>query len=218
MAEKTIVHLLRHGEVYNPQGVLYGRLPNYHLSDNGRRMAEAAATYFADRDVAAVFASPLERAQETAQPTADRLGLTIQTDQGLIESGNVLEGKTVSLAQLALNPLNWQYLWNPFTPSWGEPYREVADRVWRVVERARDAAAGHEAVCVSHQLPIWVTRRAAEHKPLWHNPNTRQCAVGSVTSFSFDGQALAGVAYTVPYQRDGVAPPQREARDTGAAQ
>src|SRR5215469_8380574 len=136
MAEKTIVHLLRHGEVYNPQGVLYGRLPNYHLSDNGRRMAEAAATYFADRDVAAVFASPLERAQETAQPTADRLGLTIQTDQGLIESGNVLEGKTVSLAQLALNPLNWQYLWNPFTPSWGEPYREVADRVWRVVERA----------------------------------------------------------------------------------
>jgi broad specificity phosphatase PhoE len=210
MAEKTTVHLLRHGEVDNPRHVLYGRLPDFHLSDNGRLMADAAADFFADRDVVALFASPLERAQETAQPTAERKSLAIQTDPGLIESANVLEGKTVSLAHLALNPLNWRYLWNPFTPSWGEPYKQVADRVWRVVERARDAARGHEAVCVSHQLPIWITRLAAENKRLWHNPNTRQCALGSVTSFAFDGDALSGVSYTVP--------PRRQLHDTSAAQ
>ena len=208
MTEMTVVHLLRHGEVHNPEHVLYGRLPGYHLSANGRMMAVAAADFFAGRPVAAVFASPLERAQETAQPVAERLGLTITTDDRLIESENVLEGKSVSLASLALNPLNWQYLWNPFRPSWGEPYAQVAARVHQVVDRARDAARGKEAVCVSHQLPIWVTRLAAEHKRLWHNPSSRQCATGSVTSLTFDGDQLTGVSYTVP-PRQQVADPDR---------
>src|SRR5271169_1257374 len=140
MTEITVVHLLRHGEVHNPEHVLYGRLPGYHLSADGRMMAVAAADFFAGRPVAAVFASPLERAQETAQPVAERLGLTITTDDRLIESANVLEGKSVSLASLALNPLNWKYLWNPFRPSWGEPYDEVAARVGLVIDRARETA------------------------------------------------------------------------------
>ncbi len=137
MAEITVVHLLRHGEVHNPNHVLYGRLPGYHLSANGRMMAAAAADYFDGRPVAAVFASPLERAQETAQPVAERLGLQITTDDRLIESANVLEGKSVSLASLAVNPLNWKYLWNPFTPSWGEPYTQVVARVRQVIDRAQ---------------------------------------------------------------------------------
>ena len=208
MTEMTVVHLLRHGEVHNPEHVLYGRLPGYHLSANGRMMAVAAADFFAGRPVAAIFASPLERAQETAQPVAERLGLTITTDDRLIESANVLEGKSVSLASLALNPLNWRYLWNPFQPSWGEPYTQVAGRVRQVVDRARDASRGKEAVCVSHQLPIWVSRLAAEHKRLWHNPSSRQCALGSVTSLTFDGDRLTGVSYTVP-PRQQVADPDR---------
>ena len=142
MAEITVVHLLRHGEVHNPNHVLYGRLPGYHLSANGRMMAAAAADYFAGRPVAAIFASPLERAQETAQPVAERLGLPIITDDRLIESGNVLEGKSVSLASLGLNPLNWRYLWNPFRPSWGEPYTQIVARVRQVVDRARDDSRG----------------------------------------------------------------------------
>ena len=210
MAEITVVHLLRHGEVSNPNGVLYGRLPGYHLSANGRLMAAAAADFFAERPVAALFASPLERAQETALPVAERLGLEIVTDERLIESMNVLEGKTVTLAQLALNPANWRYLWNPFRPSWGEPYQQVVTRMRQVIDRAREAAPGQEAVCVSHQLPIWVSRLAAEHKRLWHNPNNRRCALGSVTSFTFDGDELAGVSYAVP--------PRRQVRDPDTAQ
>ena len=194
--------------MHNPDHVLYGRLPGYHLSANGRMMAAAAADFFAGRPVAAVFASPLERAQETAQPVAQRLGLTITTDDRLIESGNVLEGKSVSLATLGLNPMNWRYLWNPFRPSWGEPYTEVVARVRQVIDRARDASRGREAVCVSHQLPIWVSRLAAEHKRLWHNPSSRQCALGSVTSLTFDGDQLTGVSYAVP-PRQQVADPDR---------
>jgi broad specificity phosphatase PhoE len=206
MAEITVVHLLRHGEVHNPNHVLYGRLPDYHLSANGRMMAAAAADFFDGRPVTAVFASPLERAQETAQPVADRLGLQITTDERLIESGNVLEGTSVTLASLAVNPLKWKYLWNPFTPSWGEPYKQVAARVRQAVDRARETVRGHEAVCVSHQLPIWVTRLAAEKKRLWHNPNTRQCELGSVTSFTFDGDDLTGVSYAVPPRQPVVDP------------
>jgi broad specificity phosphatase PhoE len=208
MTETTVVHLLRHGEVHNPDHVLYGRLAGYHLSANGRMMAVAAADFFAGRPVAAVFASPLERAQETAQPVAERLGLTITTDDRLIESANVLEGKSVSLASLGLNPMNWRYLWNPFQPSWGEPYTQVVARVRQVIDRARDASRGQEAVCVSHQLPIWVSRLAAEHRRLWHNPSSRQCALGSVTSLTFDGDRLTGVSYAVP-PRQQVADPDR---------
>jgi len=208
MAETTVVHLLRHGEVHNPDGVLYGRLPGYHLSANGRLMAAAAADFFDGRPVAAIFASPLERAQETAAPVAERVGLDVVTSDRLIESANVLEGRTVTLTRLAVNPGNWRYLWNPFRPSWGEPYTEVVGRMREAVDQARDAARGKEAVCVSHQLPIWVSRLAAEHRRLWHNPKQRECALGSVTSFTFDGDQLTGVSYAVPPRRQ-VADPDR---------
>jgi len=208
MAETTVVHLLRHGEVHNPDRVLYGRLPGYHLSVTGELMAAAAADFFAGRPVAAVFASPLDRAQETARPVAERLGLGVVTDDRLTESGNVLEGKSVTLTRLALNPANWRYLWNPFLPSWGEPYQQVVVRMRQAIDQAKEAVPGREAVLVSHQLPIWVSRLSAEHRRLWHNPQSRQCALGSVTSFTFDSGELTGVSYAVPPRRQ-LADPDR---------
>jgi broad specificity phosphatase PhoE len=199
MSDVTIIHLLRHGEVENPAGIIYGRLPGYHLSANGRSMASAAADYFAGRPVVALFCSPLERAQETARPVAERLGLDIVTDDRLIESSNHFEGMKFGVGDGSLRrPAHWPYLINPFRPSWGEPYRAVATRMFAMMETARQAATGQEAVCVSHQLPIWVTRRMAEQKRLWHNPTSRECALGSVTSFTYTGDRLTRVDYTVP--------------------
>jgi broad specificity phosphatase PhoE len=194
MSDSTIVHLLRHGEVENPAGIVYGRLPGYHLSANGRAMAAAAADYFAVRPVVALFCSPLERAQETARPVAERLGLEIVTDDRLIESWNHFEGMRFGVG-------DGSHLINPFRPSWGEPYQDVAARMLAMIETAREAAAGQEAVCVSHQLPIWVTRRVAERKRLWHSPTSRECALGSVTSFTYTGDRLTGIYYTVPARR-----------------
>jgi broad specificity phosphatase PhoE len=202
MSDTTIVHLLRHGEVENPQRVMYGRLPGYHLSANGRAMADAAADFFSERAVVALFCSPLERAQETARPVAERLGLEIVTDERLIEPWNHFEGLTFGVGDGSLRrPAHWPYLINPFRPSWGEAYRSVAIRMLAVMEEARAAAAGQEAVCVSHQLPIWVTRRMTEGKRLWHNPAVRECALGSVTSFTYSGDQLTSVSYTVPARR-----------------
>jgi broad specificity phosphatase PhoE len=202
MSETTVVHLLRHGEVENPDHIMYGRLSGYHLSANGRAMASAAGDFFADRQVAALFSSPLERALETARPVAERLGLPVVTDERLIEPWNHFEGLRFGVGDGSLRrPTHWPYLINPFRPSWGEPYRDVAARMLAVMAVARQAADGQEAVCVSHQLPIWVTRRYAEGRPLWHNPTSRQCALGSVTSFTYAGDRIVGISYAVPARR-----------------
>jgi broad specificity phosphatase PhoE len=199
MSDTTVVHLLRHGEVENPTGLIYGRLPGYHLSAAGRMMAAAAADFFAERAVVAIFCSPLERAQETARPVAERLGLPIVTDERLIESWNHFEGMKFGVGDGSLRrPAHWPHLINPFLPSWGEPYRTVAARMLSVMADARDAAAGREVICVSHQLPIWTTRRMAEGRRLWHNPALRECALGSVTSFTYSGDRIDSISYTVP--------------------
>ena len=165
MSERTVVHLLRHGEVYNPEGVLYGRLPGYRLSDLGEQMAERAAEALSGRDITVVISSPLERAQQTAVPVAARHGLEIGTDDRIIEADNVFEGQRVGVGDGVLRqPRTWKHLYNPFTPSWGEPYDDVAARMRAAIATARREAAGHEAVCVSHQLPIWVARLDAEQR------------------------------------------------------
>jgi broad specificity phosphatase PhoE len=193
------VHLLRHGEVYNPDGVLYGRLPGYRLSELGERQAVAAAEWLAGRDIAYLVASPLERAQQTARPLADKIGLEVHTDERLIEAANELEGRRVAGGKgLFKDPANWKYFRNPLRPSWGEPYEQIAARMRAASRAARDAADGREAVCVSHQLPIVCARRRAEGQRLFHDPRHRQCNLASVTSFTFDGDTIVKIEYSEP--------------------
>jgi broad specificity phosphatase PhoE len=195
----TTVHLLRHGEVYNPQGVLYGRLPGYFLSDLGLEMADRAASALANRDIATVISSPMERAQQTAAPIAKTHRVEILTNSDLIEAENIFEGKRVSVGDGVLKqPKTWRHLWNPFKPSWGEPYDTVATRMSAAIESARSQAQGREAVLVSHQLPIWIARLAAENRRLWHDPRSRQCTLASVTSLTFDDESLVAITYSEP--------------------
>ena len=199
MSDTTTVHLLRHGEVHNPEGVLYGRRDGYHLSDRGQEMARVVAEAIRDRDITHVVSSPLERAQETARPLAAARGIEISTDPRIIESTNVFEGKRFGVGDSALRrPSAWRHLWNPFRPSWGEPYKQVVARMMAGVHDARDAARGHEAVLVSHQLPIWITRLHAEKKSFVHDPRKRQCTLCSLTSFHYVDDVLAKVTYSEP--------------------
>jgi broad specificity phosphatase PhoE len=199
MTETTVVHLLRHGQVSNPRHIIYGRLPGFHLSDEGLVMAKAAARHLAAHDVTALFSSPLERAIETAEPLAEQFGLPVTIDDRLIEAANYFEGMTFGVGDGSLRrPQHWAKLRNPFRPSWGEPYREIAARMLAAMAAARDAARGHEAVCVSHQLPIWVARRAVEESRLWHDPRRRQCGLASFTSFTYQGDEIVSIGYCEP--------------------
>ena len=193
------MHLVRHGEVHNPDGLLYGRLPGYRLSDLGRAQAKVVAAALADHDVTHVVSSPLERAQETCAPIAAEHGLQVTIDDRLIEAANSFEGLRVAVGDGALRqPRYWPRLYNPLLPSWGEPYLDIAHRMLAAVHRARAQASGHEAVCVSHQLPIWTIRRFLEGRRLWHDPRRRQCSLASLTSIIFDDEQLTEIVYSEP--------------------
>jgi broad specificity phosphatase PhoE len=196
---RTLVHLLRHGEVENPKGILYGRLPGFHLSAEGRRMAAVVAEYLAGRDVVHLVSSPLERARETAEPIAWAFSLEPVLDPRLIEAANKFEGTKFGVGDGALKrPANWWKLRNPVRPSWGEPYLEIAHRMVDAAAEARKAAEGHEAVLVSHQLPIWTARRYLEHRKLWHDPRKRQCGLASLTTLVYEDDKLTDIDYSEP--------------------
>ena len=189
---------MRHGEVYNPDRVLYGRLPNFALSAEGRRMAAAAAAHLRglDRPVSALYASPLQRTRESAEPLTAAFGLTPIIDERVIEPTNVFEGKQMRRA--VLNPANWRYLRDPSIPTWGEPYLEVVQRMDAAMRDAWGQEDGGDVVIVSHQLPIWITHLAVAGEPLRHDPRKRRCALSSVTSFERRGREWREVAYAEP--------------------
>jgi broad specificity phosphatase PhoE len=197
--QRTVVHLLRHGEVHNPHRLLYGRMQGYHLSALGRRMADLAADHLGDHDVTHVVSSPLERARETAAPIAASHGLEVVLDERVIEAGNDFEGLPVAGgAGLLRHPRLYPKMLNPFRPSWGEPYVRIVERMRAAIVDARAEARGHEAVIVSHQAPIWMIRLATEGRPLAHNPARRECALASLTSFTFLDDELLSLSYSEP--------------------
>ncbi|WP_084124745.1 histidine phosphatase family protein [Demequina sp. NBRC 110054] len=196
-----VVHLLRHGHVYNPDKILYGRLPGFHLSEAGRRMAQAVADDLLARnvDIRRVVASPLQRAQETAGPIAEAFGLSIDTEPRIIEAGNDFAGGPLPSGPKDL--LNLKALWmlrNPLRPSWGEPYKEQTARMWAAMRDAAAATPEGETIMVSHQLPIWVARSTFEHRSLIHDPRKRECGLASLTSFTFEGTEPVGMEYREP--------------------
>jgi len=187
--DRPLVHVCRHGEVHNPDGILYTRLPGFHLSDRGRAMAQRLGEHFAAVPVTVLRSSPLERTQETAAPVVGRhadVGLAI--DSRLIEADSLLQGLThAERRALARDPRRWGLFRDPLRPSWGEPYAQIAARMsGAIVDAARLAGPGGQAVLFSHQAPIWVARLASEHKPLAHLPAMRRCTLASVTTFVVD--------------------------------
>ncbi|GAB3944726.1 histidine phosphatase family protein [Corynebacterium tapiri] len=195
----TIVHLVRHGEVHNPSQVLYGRMPGFNLSSRGRSQAARTAESFTGHDVTALIASPLDRAQQTAEPIARVTGLDVQTDADVIESDNRFEGlRTKGWRSQLLNPVRWRFMTNPLTPSWGEEYEAIAARMMNAVERARVQAEGHEAIIVSHQLPIVMVQRSVAGKRLPHSPTQRRCDLASVTSLIFRDGEIVDYRYSEP--------------------
>lgn len=198
--EPSVVHLVRHGQVHNPEGVLYGRAAGFGLSDLGRKMAERLGEYFADAPLVHLVSSPLQRAQETIGPiAAGHPDLAVTIDERVIEAANVFEGKSFGKRnEILLKPSSWWALRNPLRPSWGEAYTSVAARMRVALADAASHAAGGEALIVSHELPIWMARSWAEGRPLVHDPRRRQARLASVTTFTYHGTRLVRVDYTEP--------------------
>ena len=191
------IHLIRHGEVHNPDGVLYGRLPHFRLSELGHRMAESAASKVAaeQRPVVKLFASPLLRTQESAAPLAEVFGLEIQTDERLIEPYNIFEGRRLTAGHILLRPHLYYHLRNPQKPSWGEPYEQIVARMMAAIEDAWNSVDSGDVVLVSHQLPIVMVQRTVSGQPLAHNPKQRRCSLSSITTLERRGNQFVEVGY-----------------------
>jgi broad specificity phosphatase PhoE len=192
------LHLVRHGEVLNPDGVVYERLPGFRLTERGRAMAARTAEWLADLPVGRLIASPLLRTQQSAQPIAERFGLEIEADERVVEAGNRFAGRPIARG-LWKRPADWPLLANPLRPSWGEPFRAVLDRMRPAVLEALLAGdPDHDVVIVSHQLPIWMVHRSVNGDPLPHDPRARRCALSSVTSFAIRGGRVVETGYADP--------------------
>lgn len=194
------IHLVRHGEVYNPSGVLYGRLPNFHLSDTGKQMAEAAAKELKIQgfNIKGIFSSPLIRAQESAKPIEELFGLDAKTDEDLIEPWNVFEGRKLSVKAVAIRPHWWWHFRNPARPAWGESFIDIIARMNEAMLRAAETVKSGDVVLVTHQLPIWVMHLHTSGEKLMHDPRKRRCSLSSITSFELVDGKLTEIGYLEP--------------------
>ncbi|KAB8288384.1 phosphoglycerate mutase [Bifidobacterium ramosum] len=211
----TTIHFVRHGKVYNPDHLLYERLPGFHLSDRGLRMAQATGAYLAanpqTNTIAAVYSSPLERTRETADAIIDALNgvraargqepLTLTTDERVIEAGNEFRGKRIGHGEGALwRNGNWKLVLNLWKPSWGESYRSIAARVGDFAREKVRQHPGEQIVVVSHESPIWSYRHLLETGHPEHWMFLRHTALASVTSITYDcetGDVMA-ITYVDP--------------------
>jgi len=190
----TVIHLVRHAEVENPDNIWYGLLEGFPLSAQGCETAEALGQYFASHPLAAIYASPLTRAQETAGPIACARGLDVIACPDIIETQSHLQGQYAD-RRVFLKARNLRYFVNPFRPSWGESYRSVAARMVRAVEAMRLAHPGGEVVAVSHMTPVMIARLAIEGRPLRPWLAKVVCKRGSVTSLVFEDGTYARTMY-----------------------
>jgi broad specificity phosphatase PhoE len=192
------LHLVRHAEVDNPTGVIYGRLPGFPITARGARMAEAAADALEGEPVTRIIASPLLRTQQSAAPIAERFGLEIEADERVIEAGNLFEGRRTNGKAIARDPRAWRLLRNPARPSWGEPYVEIVRRMNQAIVDAVSGTESGHVVIVTHQLPIWMVHRSIFGQPLPHDPRRRRCALSSITTLGRRDGRLVETGYAEP--------------------
>lgn len=193
-----LLHFVRHAEVNNPDRILYGRLDNFGLTDRGHQMAKRVADTLVVRPIVKVVASPLLRTRQSAEPIAKALGLPVEVDERVIEGDNVFEGTRLNFSTVIKNPSSWKHLRNPWRPSWGEPYRAIADRMMEAAEDLVESVEEGEVVVVSHQLPIWMLHKWIAGIPLPHLPSSRRCSLSSVTSFRKVGERWKEESYREP--------------------
>lgn len=207
--QATTIHFVRHGEVENPNHVLYERLPGFHLSNRGLKMARATAKYIATvpqmRTISAIYSSPLERTQETAQQIASALQIgPIILDNRLIEAENNFRGKRIGYGEGALwKNNNWKLVSNLWKPSWGESYKSIAARVGDFAREQVKNHPGEQIVAVTHESPIWSYRHLLETGHAEHNMLLRKTALASITSITYDcaNMNVLSITYMDPAAR-----------------
>lgn len=198
----TTIHFVRHGYVHNPSAILYGRLPNFRLSAEGQAQAQAAATFLGEKNIAAIYSSPMLRARQTAQiiakahPTLS----VVRISDNINEIYTSFEGRPLQ----ELEAINWE-----FYDGVQAPYESPADifaRIMGFVGKVQERHRGQELIAVSHG-DICVFATAWAKKVAVSGKFKREMALdngypatASITSISFeDVEHVTSFSYTIPY-------------------
>lgn len=180
----TVVLLVRHGQTPTTGKLLPGRAPGLHLAETGIEQAQRAAERIsALAKVDAIYASPLERARETAAPIAAARGLKVRIDKGLLEC-DFGDWTGAELKHLMKLP-EWntvQRAPSTFTFPGGESFTAMQNRIVGAIDRLRAAHPGGTIVCVSHADPIKaaVAHAMGTHIDLFQRIVIGTCSVSAI--------------------------------------
>ncbi|HEY8739601.1 MAG TPA: histidine phosphatase family protein [Candidatus Dormibacteraeota bacterium] len=207
MAETTRIFLCRHAHPDNPQGVFYGHLPGFGLSARGVRQALGLGDYLSRYPVRRFYASPLQRAQETASRAISRMGrdVPIETRDSLVEAafGKYLEGVPQRRAVL-VRPLIWVHLVRPGALTIDESVAALADRVDAVCREALAACRGEAAALVSHADPVKAFWNRFLGRPDWRF-HFLDLAKGGFLELVYTGDDLVAIHPHAPVEAAGPA-------------
>lgn len=158
----TTIYFIRHGEVYNPDNIIYGRLPNFGLSDHGEKQIEETANFLLDKHIDVIYSSPLKRAKQTAEIIRAKLSIpTIHISEQILEIKTSYEGRKFS----DLDELQSEVYLKPLSPS-DETIVQIAARMEGFLKEMIETYSGKQIVVVSHGDPIMILKAIIEKNSL----------------------------------------------------
>lgn len=184
--EHVVIYFVRHGQVNNPERIAYGRMPGFHLSDEGKKKAKKVGEYLNNKKISCIYTSPLERGFETANIVSDQLKDTVK----IIHKYELIEidakrWQSFPLDELFQNKYFESFISDPQTDEVGENLTKLTERMENFTLDICQKHKGEEIVCVSHEYPIILLRLKLEGKPITDLKNLH-VETGSITTLVFD--------------------------------
>ena len=193
----TTIHFVRHGEVENPERIAYGRMPGFHLSNNGKKKAKKVGEFFSSKKIPIIYTSPLERTFQTANITSD----SFSSPPKVVHKYELIEFDAKKWQSLPLDELYQNKYFESFSNDVDskivpENLNALARRMENFTLDICAKHKGEEVICVSHEYPIIVLKLKLEKKPLTDSKNLL-ISTGSINSLIFDDNCdLVETSYT----------------------
>lgn len=160
----TKIFFVRHGEINNPNKILYGRLQRFGLSKKGKEQIAKTAQILKKNKISAIYSSPLLRTKQSAKIISNFLHLPIHCSDDLLEIKSPMEGKPIEY--IYSNTVNYNVFASEANSIAGETIGGVAKRMLRFIDTIRKNYAGKNIVAVTHGDPIMIVKAIMEGLPL----------------------------------------------------
>lgn len=181
---KTIIYFFRHGEVYNPKRILYGRLPGFPLSETGKKMIKETVEQFKDKKILHIYTSPMLRARQTADIISKTLRITSKISRFLIETDDIFAGVPLDIFKSKIQPKLYD---KTFVRIGQESAKSQARRMLKFLKQVTKCHNGESTIAVSHGDPIVILKAATLDIPFtWDYKKGNYLKQGSWLKFTVE--------------------------------